>query len=359
MRPLRIVPLAFLLLFAGGCPRKDEPPAPRPPPEARPVEVYEVRPLPYRRTVTQTGTLEPSAVVTLSAEVTARVVDMGFEEGDELRPGQMLYRLDDRDLRQALRARDAAIEEARVALARARTELERAQALAGRGAATRERLDTARFAVEAARARLATLQAERDRLELQIEKTRITSPGRYKAVQVLARVGSLAVPGQPLVRLAAVDPVDLVIPVASRRVRFLRKGRKVRVRVDGVSGSVEGVVRDVSFALPPEPGFVRVRIRIPNPTGRLLPGQVARVELPAEERNDLVWIPAEALVERLGVPGVYVVEDGRARFRGVSTGRVWGDRVEVREGLRMGEQVIVVGQSALSPGDPVDLRRKR
>ncbi len=323
------------------------------------MEVYVVRPLPYRRTVVQTGTLEPSSVVTLSAEVTARVVDMNFEEGEEVRPGQVLYVLDDRDLRQALRARDAAIEEARVALARARTDLERARALAGRGAATRERLDAARFAVEAARARLATLQAERERLELQIERTRIASPGRYKAVEVLARVGSLAVAGQPLVRLAAVDPVDLVIPVASRRAGLLRKGQKVKARVDGLSEPVEGVVRDVSFALPPEPGFVRVRVRIPNPGGRLLPGQVARVELPAEEREDLVWVPAEALVERLGVPGVYVVEDGKARFRGVSTGRVWGDRVEVREGIEMGEQVIVVGQSALSPGDRVDIRRKR
>ncbi len=323
------------------------------------MEVYEVRPLPYRRTLVQTGTLEPSAVVTLSAEVTARVVEMGFDEGDEVRPGQVLYVLDDRDLRRALRARDAAIEEARVALEQARTELERARALAGRGAATRERLDAARFAVDAARARLATLEAERDRLKLQLEKTRIISPGRYKAVDVRARVGTLAVAGQPLVRLAAVDPVDLVIPVASLRVRFLRKGQKMEVRVDGLSESVEGVVRDISFALPPEPGFVRVRVRIPNPEGRLLPGQVARVELPAEERDDLVWIPAEALVERLGVPGVYVVEDGRARFRGVSTGRVWGGRVEVREGLDMGEQVIVVGQSALSPGDRVDIRRKR
>jgi RND family efflux transporter MFP subunit len=292
----------------------------------------------------------------LSAQVGAEVTEMGFSEGDEVKPGQILYRLNDRDLQLRLQWQQAALGEARVARAKAQTDLDRAEMLLGRGVATRQSFDDAGFGLEAAAARIDMIQAEMALTQRDIEKTRIVSPGRYKAVSAHARVGTLAMPGQPAVTLAAVDSLDLVLSTPSHRAGLLKVGETLPLHVEGAPQPARGRVHDITFPVPPDQGFVTVRIRVPNPRRKLYPGQSARVDLVVESRDDLVWVPAQAVLQRFGAWGVYVVYDDTARFRGIRRGRVSGNFIEAAEGITFGDRVVVVGQTDLAPGDPVDVR---
>jgi RND family efflux transporter MFP subunit len=325
----------------------------------RPVEVYRVASRPYEDRASEFGTLTPSETLVLSAQITAEVVAMGFAEGEDVTAGQLLYRLDDRDLELRLASQRAALGEAGVARAKAQADLERAETLLSKGVATQRSHDDARFALDGAKARIETIGAEMALTQRELEKTRITSPGRYKAVTAHARVGSLVLPGQPTVTLAAVDALDLMLSLPSHRAGLLGVGDAVTVYVEGISEPVPGRVHDITFPVPPDQGFVTVRIRVANRRRRIYPGQTARVDLVVEARKDLVWVPAEAVLERFGSWGVYVLADGVARFRGIRKGRVSGNFIEAVEGVEVGEPVIVVGQADLASGDRVDVRAER
>jgi RND family efflux transporter MFP subunit len=357
IRIVAILILCLAVLSCGSEPAPEDPPRPVAP--IRPVEIYRIEPRAYEDRASEFGTLVPSETLTLSAQIVAEVVEMEFSEGEDVKPGQLLYRLDSRDLELRLGLQRAALGEARVAIAKAVADMKRAETLLDKGVATQQSHDDSGFALDAAKARIDTIQAEMALTQRELEKTRIVAPGRYKAVIVQARVGSLVMPGQPTVTLAAIDPLELILSLPSHRAGILRVGNAVTIYVEGITRAVSGRVHDITFPVPPDQGFVTVRIRVANPKRDIYPGQSARVDLVVEARDDLVWVPAEAVIERFGSWGVYVLDGDVARFRGIRKGRVSGNFIEAVEGIDLAEPVIVVGQADLATGDRVDVRAGR
>jgi len=316
-------------------------PAVTPAPPALGVEVAVARQDTLAQDVALTGRIEAVQAIDLRPEVEGRVVEILFREGQRVKAGTPLFRIDDAELRaQVARAtadRDLArqtLERTRGLIAEqasARTELERAEALAR------------------------STSAQLDLLSIRLARTVVRAPFTGIVGRRLVSLGDYVSPQVRLTSLQTSDPQRVALDVPERFAGVLRTGQRVAFGVAAYPGTrFTGTVSfvDPVVALPSR--TITVIALAANPDGRLQPGMFAEARLATSVRLDAVTIPEEAL---LPAPGgrnaAWAVVDGTARRRDVTIGIRQAGRVEVREGLSAGEQVVVGGVLQLADGMPV------
>ena len=163
------------------------------------------------------------------------------------------------------------------------------------------------------------------------------------------RAGMTLARGQTLARLNGLDPVWLEVAVPQAPAGQVRAGARARARLDAEPGQVlGGRVMAVLPALAQESRSLRVRVELPNPDGRLRPGQAARVRLTGDGAQTALAVPTEAVIRTGTRTLVMVAEpDGRFRPRAVEIGPEVGERTVIETGLKQGEQVVASGQFLL------------
>lgn len=284
--------------------------------------------------VTATGTLRASDSVVVQPEVGGRVVAVPFEQGQAVRKGEPLIELDKVTL-QAERDKAAAV------LALAEENFRRAERLAEQGATAARALDEAQSALRAAR-------AEAVLTETRLERATVVAP--FDGVVGLREisVGRYVIPGDELVRLQRIDPLDLDFRVPEKYLTKLRPGQTVDVTVDAVpQSSFTGTIVALDPLIDVNGRAIRVRASIANPDRVLRPGLFARVKLELDVRPDAVLVPESAVALQESGPIVYRIEDGRALATPVQTGVRRDGKVEITAGLEPGTEVVVSGQVRL------------
>ncbi len=323
-------------------------------PQAVPVEMATVETRRLQETVRGVGTFEALENVSIAAEISGRLVDIHFTEGETVQAGQLLFTLKDEELQQQLEARRAALAEARAELENARRDYERRRELLPEGLVSQENVDRAETAVETARARVERLQAEREELRERRDETRIEAPvsGRVGARQV--DVGDYVDAGQVLATLVNTDRLKIAFSVPERAAGAAAVGQSVEVHADAFVGrTFSGEVYFVSPEIEPETRSLLIKAWIEDSENLLRPGGFAAVDLVVGVREEALVIPEEALVPTRTGYQVFVVEDGRAQKREVEIGLRKPGLVEITAGLSAGETVVRSGHMALSEGDPV------
>jgi RND family efflux transporter MFP subunit len=272
---------------------------------------------------------------TLSSRVPAVVMSLPFREGDTVRAGVVLVRLDDAP-------QQAAVSSAEALLQAAESDNRRVTSLLSKSAATPREAEGAKTRLETARSALA---AARDGLSTTV----IRAPFAGRIVSKPANVGDLANPGSPLLELQGGSALELVTTLEPMDVASIRVGQKLRVRVDSVDREAHATVYSIAPAADDSTHRVDVLLNLDADPG-LKPGLFARVELPVAKAGEAgpLSIPTNAVLRRGGLTGVFAVKDGRAFLRWIALGRDLGQRVEVRAGLVEGESVV------LSPGGLMD-----
>jgi RND family efflux transporter MFP subunit len=316
------------LLAVAACDRPAPPPAaPAPTAASRPVVAIAVEPAaPESATVPATVLARERA--TLAARVPGSVVALPYREGEVVRQGQVVARIEARALRSGVEA--AGAEQAAAA-----TDLARVETLLARGAATAQEADQARVRAAAARAASASARDALGYAEL-----RAPFAGRIGARP--ARVGDVVMPGATILEIEGAGGLEVVASVDAADASRVRPGTRVDVDVDGQAAPLAAVVRAVSEAGDPATHRVQVRADLPNADG-LRSGLFARVRLPhgalpADAAR--LTVPGSALVRRGGLSGVYVIHGGRAHLRWIAPGQASGGAIEVRAGLERGERVV-------------------
>ncbi|HZD25322.1 MAG TPA: efflux RND transporter periplasmic adaptor subunit [Alphaproteobacteria bacterium] len=309
--------------------------APGTPVEAAPVEVSTVR-----ETITVIGSLRSNESVIVRPEITGRITEIHFEEGQRVKQGDLLFSLD-RDVL------EASLREARASLAASRRDYERADELLKKGAGTARQRDDALGKLEIDQARLALAQAR-------LERTRITAPfGGIVGLRQVS-IGDYVSPGQDLVNLENIDPIKVEFRVPEVYLRLLKVGMKLTVTVDALPGETfEGEVYAIDPRFDAAGRSVALRATIPNPDSRLRPGLFARVEMIAAERPQAILIPEQAIMPRGEQQFVYRVIDGKAEMTRVTLGIRRRGQVEVTDGLSPGDVVVSAGHQKLREGTPV------
>lgn len=301
---------------------------------------------------TSVGSVVSDQRVDVASRLSGYIREILVQEGDRVRRGQVLARLDAADVEGGIRQAQAGVGAAEAAFRDAQTDLERFQRLFERGSVSDNELrkirlkhDAAREALNQARAGFDTARAQRDYAE-------IRSPVDGLVVARAKRAGDLAVPGAPLLTVESGRTLLFETFVAEGQVAAIAVGKPVEVRIDGLTTPLKGTVSRVVPSGDPATRSYQVKIALPETPG-LMPGMFGRAGFAIGESQAPV-VPRQALVERGGLRGVFVVDgEGRAHFRWLRIGREWPDRVEVTAGLQAGERFAAAAEAALREGDQI------
>ena len=283
--------------------------------------------------------LEAERWVTVVARTQGTVEELLVEEGDRVREGELLARLDKEEL--SLR-----VEQDEVALGQARASHSRRQALFERQLVSEEEYESARNQLANAEVAL-----KESRLNLAYADIRAPIPGMLMLRNI--EVGDLVRASEEVFAVADLEPLLARIRIPEKRVRQVQVGQHAEITASGIEGErFAAEVRMINPGIDPQSGTVKVTLEVSEGTG-LKPGMFATVRLITDVHAGTLVIPKKALVLETDEEDVFVVEEGRARRRGVELGYVSGDLVEVVSGLAEGEEVITIGQQGLKDGSAV------
>lgn len=301
-----------------------------------PVETAHAEKDVLRQTVQAVGTLVANEGVIVRPEISGRIIEILFNEGQQIEKGQPLLRLDD-----SVYKAQVAQAEAQVALAE--RNYARAQSLLGRGAGTEQARDQANSDQKVASAALELAKAN-------LDKTLISASFTGMAGIRKVSLGDYVSPGQDLVTLQALNPMKIDFSVPETALATLAPGLKLNLTVSAYPGTVfEGQVVAVDPLVDPSTRSVAVRAQVPNADGRLRPGMFGQVNLVLKETPDTVFIPGAALWPVGDKFFVFKVSEGMASMTPVELLQRDATRAAVT-GLSPQDEVVTAGQMKLASG---------
>lgn len=287
------------------------------------------------------GILLPDEEVDLSFETSGKIVEINFMEGSTVKKGQILAKVNDRQLQAELQRLQA-----QVKLAEDR--VFRQQALLKRDAVSQE-------AYEQVKTDLATLNAEINIVKEEIALTELRAP--FDGVIGLRQVsvGTYASPTTIVAKLTKTSPLKVEFSVPERYAGQMKKGINLDFHIEGQLEAYKAKVYAVESTIDQQLHQLKVRALYPNHNGALLPGRYTSIELKKEEINNAIAIPTEAIVPEMGKDKVYLYKGGIAQPVEITTGIRTDAEVQVVKGLQMGDTIITSGTLQLRTGLPVKL----
>lgn len=302
-----------------------------------------------------TGTLRPWREADVRAQVPGTVTDIRVERGDRVAAGQVMAVLDAAGIRSQAAGAEAQVAAARAAVALALRQLESARRLHEAGALSDIDLQSAEAGYESAQAQLAAARAQAAGATESAERATIRSPIDGEVSQRVVNEGEAVQPSQALFRVVNSESLELYGQIPVTQAIHVRSGMPVEFTVDVLPGrTFDGAVAQVEPTADRDTRQVGVYLRIPNGDRELLGGVFASGRVLTLTREEALVVP-EAAVRREGDRSfVWVVEDGRARRREVTTGvrDPESGRVQILAGVEAGDRVITVPGN-LQDGDAV------
>lgn len=309
-------------------------------PEAVPVEVAQAVQRPVSASYTGTAPLEARAEAQVVAKTSGVALQVLADVGDTVRAGDTLVRLD--SARAALQAQQTAAQ-----MHKLENEYARAQQLVAQQLISVADHDQIRYDLENARAtnRLARLE---------LSYANVAAPISGVIAQRSIKTGNFVQINTPIFRIVDVSRLEATLNVPERELATLQPGLPVELEADALPGErFEGSIDRVSPVVDAGSGTFRV-VAVFDNAGVLQPGMFGRIAIDYDQRADALVIPRNALLDgETGDAAVFVVRDGKAVRVPLQLGYLDGAWAEVRDGLTLGDQVVVAGKSALRDGSEV------
>jgi RND family efflux transporter MFP subunit len=297
------------------------------------------------------GSLEAVKQSTVAAQISGRVVEVRFDAGDRVKQGEVIVRIDEREVSDAAASAQAQLAQAQATLTNAKAHYERTRQLFDQKFVSQAALDSAFAEYRAAQAQLEAAAANASRAATVKGFATVVAP--YSGVVAARHVelGETVTPGKPL--MTGFDPRDLrvVADIPQFRVAGLRRDLPAQVEFTQLKQKVSSSSVMLLPTADARTHTTRVRVGLPHYVAGTYPGMYARVHFTVGRARKLV-VPASAIVRRTEVTGAYVVTgDSGVQFRQVRLGAAADDVVEVLAGLKAGERV------ALDPAKAVMVLR--
>lgn len=331
--------LCAMLLIAAGCSRHEDGPGKVIGPQTIDVITAEAQIQPLGVEIEAVGTARANESVEVTSKASNTVTAIRFKEGDRVRKGDILVELNGDEAR-------AALAEAEAALAESQNNFKRSRDLYAQQALSVSQLDLIESTLKANKARVDVAKA---RLADTIIRASFDGKTGFRRVSL----GSLVSPGTVITTLDDTSVIKLDFTVAETYLYALEKGLPVTAATAGLPGrEFHGKVSQIDSRVDPVTRSIAVRAELPNPKGELRPGMFMTVKLQGEVAPALL-VPESAIVPEQGRTFVFVVEDGQASRREVKLGKRRPGVVEIVEGLKEHERVVVEGTQNLRDGGPV------
>jgi membrane fusion protein, multidrug efflux system len=364
---------------------------PRPP---MPVEFATATRAPLSERVLVVGNLIGAATVQAVPKINGRLQTVNVQLGDPVRRGQMIAKVEDREIQEQVRQADAAfavaaatIRQREADLQLAKTNLDRNRSLLDRQLLPKQTFDDTDARHQAAVAQLDLSKAQFEQAKSRLEELKINLSNTVIASPVDGFVGkrfldpgATVSPNVPVASVVDIRSVRMVANLVEKDVKRVTVGTRAAVEVDAFPGETfNGQVSRLAPVFDPATRTAEMEIEVPNPGYRLKPGMYARVQLTVSVRPDAITVPSNAIITANGKPGLFIAGEpaaGRAeggvtrgtggtapaagdaktmtaRLVAVETGIHDGDRVEIVSGLKDGARVVTTGAGALKDGDRI------
>ncbi|MFP4049795.1 MAG: efflux RND transporter periplasmic adaptor subunit [Desulfovermiculus sp.] len=322
--------------------------------ECIPVDLTEVRTTDLEETIEGIGTLEARQRVTLKPEIAGVIEQVHFQEGSPVSKGELLFSIEDSTYKAQLRAKEAALAQAKAELAHRKRIYDRRKRLFAQNQISEEVKDEAETKLETARATVSRLLAEIDEIKEVLKDTKIRAPFDGITGELLVDAGNWVDAGTSLTSVVQIDELDISFTLPEKSIGRVQRGQKVRVRVPAYAGrNFEARVSFVSPQIASGSRSLLVKAKLDNPDRDLKPGGFSSVQLQVGVRSDVPVIPEEALIPTRTGYMVFVVEEDQAQGQSVEIGLRKPGQVEIAQGLSKGQTIIRTGHEDVQEGDRV------
>jgi multidrug efflux system membrane fusion protein len=327
--------------------------------QATPVitELAKAQPFAIRRRTT--GTLQSPAIVTMRSRIDSQILEQHVTGGQFVKKGQLLFTLDNREIRAAIARDEATLAKDKATLAQAESTLKRQQFLADKKLSPEQEREAAQAAYEAAKQTVEADEAVLRASRLQLDYARIEAPidGRLGAIEVTPGNLVRSSDASGLVTITQIRPLWVRFALPEGDVAALRAAERrnppapVAIYTGDQTPVATGQLDFVDSAVDTESGTITARATVANQNLALWPGQFVDVEVELGTRPDTVLLPSPVVLMGQQGPYVFIAQDDQtAAMRNVRLGGTLGNQTAILEGVQEGERVIVEGQVRITPG---------
>lgn len=306
---------------------------------AVPVNVFIVGRESIENQIFASGTVLPNEEVNLMAEISGRLVKLDIKEGAYINKGQLIAKINDRELRAQLQ---------KVAY---NQDLSKKIEARQKKLLNVEAINLEEYDVTSNNIRV--LEAEKEVIEAQLEKTEIRAPFSGRIGLKFISEGAFLAPGTPIVTIVQSNPVKIDFTVPEKYSPSIRVGSIVKFNLDGDPSTYSAKILAVDPKVDENLRTLRVRAVANNPEGRFVPGMFVKVLADLDANRTAMMIPTEAIVPVLKGKKVFVVKDGKAQEAMVTTGLRTDKKIQVIDGLQPGDSLITSGIIAIKPNTAV------
>jgi RND family efflux transporter MFP subunit len=308
----------------------------------------------FRPFVEATGTVNAFEEVTVSAEIEGIMRSVRVQEGAVVSMGALLALIDDTEYSLEVVRAEAAVKQTQATLENAKVEFGRKEALYREELVTQQQYDDVAMRRILAEAEVDRAKAALSIARQKLSKTRISAPLASAVKEKRVSVGDFVKNGTALLVLIQTNPLKVKFSIPEREIGRVQKGQDVTVKAEGFAD--KGFVGKVSVIYPSledKSRSLTIEALVSNDDGRLKPGLFAKVLLYTGPPKETIVVPVTALLYEGEQVRVFVAEGDRAREKTVRIGSKYGELMEIMEGLKGGEKVVIAGQQNLSDGAKV------
>lgn len=303
------------------------------------VDGIVVTPTMLNNTIRITGTIQADETVDLNSEVSGKIEDILFKEGEFVSKGEHLVILNDDEL-------IAELEKLRFTKKLLKESEYRQRLLLEKEAISQEEYDIALTELNTANADINVTQAK-------LDKHIIKAPFDGKIGLRNVSIGSYINPGELIARVYKMDRIKLDFSIPGRYLSKVNIGDKLSFKVDAYNETFFGTIYAIEPQINLESRNLKVRAYAKNTDGKLLPGQFAKIDLILEEIDNAFMLPTESVIPELNGQKVFVYQHGTVGSKSITTGIRNEDKVQVTDGLMVGDTVITSGILQIRQGMPV------
>lgn len=308
------------------------------------VVTMDVQPELVEEKISLPGVVKPWIDLKVVAEVKGKIISKRVEEGAQVKKGDVLAVIDQRDYQHNYDSALASWETAQ-------TNEKRFKALSKKQFVTQSQLDDARSLVKTTRATL-------DQAKLNLERCTIRSPMAGVVDRVFIEYGKFLDAGEPVVSILEIDRLKVTVGIPESDVDAVRKLTSFDMTIDALDGrKVTGTYHYLSKTTDSMARLYNLEIRLDNPDFQILPDMFVRVSIVKNREAQGLAVPIYSLITQKKQTGLFVENQGKVAFRPVETGFQDGWRILVSKGLAPGDHVVVVGQRIIEDGEKVNVVR--
>lgn len=307
---------------------------------ATPVTFYVVKGQDFSNTISLSGSIEANEQIEIRSEVSGIVENIAFTEGSAVSKGQVLFKVNDIELR-------AQLAQAKTKESLASENERRAKLLLQKEAISQEEYDIASADYRTAKAQTQLIQA-------QIGKTTVRAPFAGKIGLRSISPGTYVTPATLIAKLVSTNPLKITFSIPEKYATEISKNNTITFTVPNVKETFTAKIYALEPAIEATTRTLQIRALTDNSSGKLLPGTFANIELPLKNIKDAIIIPTEAIVPIQDGKKVFIANHGKAKEVKVETLTRTDKDVVITSGLKIGDTVLTSGVMSLK--DEADIK---